>query len=499
MEALSNTHTYRRSNQKNGLHIQQLVLLIKAVIIVCLLSSCEKLLEIPESINAVTTEKVFKDDQSATAALMGVYSQLINGGATQQFSCGLATILGSYSSDDFRGNIENYVSTNQLTALLADETNIPNLWKSCYAVGVYGSNAVLEGIAGSKTISGSVSDQLEGEAKFIRAFSYFYLTNFFGDVPLVLTTDFNQSATMPRTQQSLVYKQIINDLKDAQQLLPDHYDINNGQRIRANKWAATAMLARVYLYTGDMTNAAIQAEAVIGEKNLFSLPADPNTVFGVNSQEAIWQLQQSNANTPGNATPEAFSLMSNFFQPAGPGAVSTGMLSDQLLAAFEEGDKRRASWVTYMYIGNDTTWFPFKYKTGAFNRVIGGPLTEQYTALRLAEQYLIRAEASSKGAGEGRSTAIADLNMIRKRAGLPLIDESITDEDLSLAIEKEWQTEYFCEWGHRWLNLKRTGRASALLSQISFKQPWAGDHQLLYPIPNSERINNHFLSQNKDY
>lgn len=499
MEALSKTYEYRGNNQKDGLHIRQLVLMIKAVIMVCMLSSCEKLVEIPESINSVTTEKVFKDDQSATAALMGVYSQLINTGASQQFSSGLATILGSYSSDDLRGNPDNYVSTNKLTALLADETNIPYLWKSGYTVGVYGSNAVLEGIAVSKTLSKSVRDQLEGEAKFIRAFSYFYLTNFFGDVPLVLTTDFNQSVSMPRSQQSLVYKQIIDDLKDAQQLLPDHYNINSGQRIRANKWAATAMLARVYFYTGDMANAAIQAGTIIANKNLFSLPEDLNTVFGVNSREAIWQLQQNSANTSGNATPEGFTLMPNSFLPAGAGAISNGMLSDQLLAAFEQGDKRRASWVTYMYVGNDTTWFPFKYKTGAFNRVIGGPLTEQYTALRLAEQYLIHAEASSKGAGEGKSTAIADLNTIRKRAGLSLIDETISDEDLRLAIEKEWQTEYFCEWGHRWLNLKRTGRAAALLSQITFKQPWAGDHQLLYPIPNSERINNHSLSQNKDY
>ncbi len=65
-----------------------------AFIFVCFLCSCEKLVKIPDPINAVTTEKVFSDDNSATAALMGVYSQMINGGATHQFSCGLATILG---------------------------------------------------------------------------------------------------------------------------------------------------------------------------------------------------------------------------------------------------------------------------------------------------------------------------------------------------------------------------------------------------------------------
>ena len=485
--------------RKIYLLVQQHTMKAAAFILICFLGSCEKLVEIPDSINAVTTEKVFSDDNSATAALMGVYSQMINGGAIQQFSCGLATILGSYSSDDLRGEADDFVAMNKLTALLADNTNIPKLWVSSYSIGVYGANAVLEGIAASATLSRQVKEQLEGEAKFIRAFSYFYLTNFFGDVPLVLTTDFNQSATMPRTAQTLVYKQIIQDLKDAQQLLPDNYNINNGLRIRANKWAATALLARAYLYTGDFTNAALQADAVIKNNTLFSLPTDLNTVFAVNSKEAIWQLQQNNGTPLGNATPEGMYFMSAFFVPGGAGTISSGSLSDQLLSAFEEDDKRRASWVTYMYSGNDTTWYPFKYKTGTYNRVIGAPLTEHYMALRLAELYLIRAEAASKGAAEGKSTAIADINEIRKRAGVPLLENTIDDTQLQMAIEKEWQTEFFCEWGHRWLNLKRTGRAPSVLSQIPNKQPWAGDHQLLYPIPSSERINNPFLSQNKDY
>jgi hypothetical protein len=466
----------------------------------CILASCEKLVEIPESINAVTTEKVFSNDNNATAALMGVYSQLINSGATLQYSCGLATILGSNSSDDLKGEVGEVISSNKLTALQADQTvMIPQLWITAYSTGVYGANAVLEGIAGSDALSEPVRNQLTGEAKFIRAFSYFYLTNFFGDVPLVLTTDFNQSATMPRTPKAQVYTQIIDDLKDAQQRLPDNYTINNRLRIRVNKWAATAMLARVYLYTGDFTNAAIQAEAVINNNNLFSLPSDPNVVFATNSREAIWQLQQNNATTIGNATPEGIYFMPPAFIPEGAGVVSGGGLSDQLLAAFETGDKRRSNWVSYMYVANDTTWIPYKYKTGTHNRVIGGALTEHYMVLRLAEQYLIRAEASSKGAGAGRSTAIADINTIRGRAGISLLDEAISDTDLQLAIGKEWQTEFFCEWGHRWMNLKRTGRAAAVLSQIPHKQPWAGDHQLLYPVPGTERMNNPFLSQNKDY
>lgn len=471
-----------------------------AVIIACLCSSCEKLVEIPDSIHAITTKQVFDSDRNATAALMGVYSQLINSDVDQNFSAGLVTKLGSYSADEMRTSRIPlmYLSQNKLTAFLAEDNNIHALWNSAYSIGVYGANSILEGINASSALSENVRKQLEGEAKFIRAFTYFYLTNFYGDVPLVLTTDFNQSAMMARTRQQLVYEQIVRDLKDSQQLLAADYSVTNGARIRPNKWAATALLARVYLYTGDFQNAALQADAVIKHKSMFSLAANPGTVFSTSSREAIWQLQQNAATRLGNATPEG-----NYFLPYTPNNALQGVtyngMSNQLLAAFEPGDQRRSSWVYYVFYGNDTTYYPYKYKTGSYNLVIGGAITEYYMVQRLAEQYLIRAEAASKGALDGKNTAMADIDTVRVRAGLLPLDKNISDDALKLAIEKEWQTEFFCEWGHRWLNLKRTGRATAVLSSLSYKQPWGGDHQLLYPIPRIELLYNPFLAQNADY
>jgi hypothetical protein len=105
--------------------------------------------------------------------------------------------------------------------------------------------------------------------------------------------------------------------------------------------------------------------------------------------------------------------------------------------------------------------------------------------LRLAEQYLIRAEAAAKGASS-LSDAIDDLNVIRNRAGVGSLPHSLNQQQVIDAIEKERRLELFMEWGHRWFDLKRTGRATNVLSEYVIKQPWEGDYQLLYPIPETE-------------
>ena len=117
--------------------------------------------------------------------------------------------------------------------------------------------------------------------------------------------------------------------------------------------------------------------------------------------------------------------------------------------------------------------------------------------LRLAEQYLIRAEA--KAYQDKLTDAIQDLDIIRNRAGLSLIGDtnpSISKNDFLLAIEQERKVEMFSEWGHRWLDLKRTERAGQILGAL--KPDWQDTDQL-YPIPNSERLVNPRLTQNPGY
>jgi len=469
------------------------------------LFSCNKLVEIPEPKDTLTTVKVFSNDAQAQSAMAGVLTKMVNGiGAfmagqgSDAFSNGQVTLLNASSADEmtYFGVDPNPYGNNSLIAGTPD-----GIWESAYQA-IYGANAIIEGIAASTAPDLRIKTRVElaAEAKFIRAFSYFYLINNYGDVPLSLTTDFNQTVNLSRTAVATIYQQIINDLLDAVKGLPADYATAAGERIRANKWAAKAMLARVYLYTGNNIGAINEATDVIAQTALYQLEmTDLNRVFLKNSSEAIWQLQQNSA-TPGlgTATREGYYLL-----PRASSAIQSG-LSSYLLNAFEPGDLRRSAWVNsieYPTGGGTFYWYAYKYKTGADNRVIGTKPqvepTEYYMVLRLAEQYLIRAEAAAIGGQTG--SAIDDLNVIRRRAGLGELSKTLTKEQVLAAVAKERQIELFMEWGHRWMDLKRTGKAEEVLSAIPQKQPWKGSYQLLYPIPIEEIRKDHFLTQNPNY
>lgn len=478
---------------------------LKTVYIFCALAGtlnmgCRKLIAIDPPLDTVTTVEVFGTDGLATSAMAGVYTVMANGignypQSTNGFSTGLSTILAGLSSDELylsggpaRAEMYSY-NTNRILALNSGTST--TLWTSAYKA-IYGSNSVIEGIAASTApaLRDNVRIELTAQARFVRAFCYFYLNNFFGDVPMVLTVDFNKTRNLRRMPRQEVYQQIIKDLKDAQAALPADYAAGQGERVIPNKWAATLLLARAYLYTGDYANAAAQATAVINHTALFDLETDLNRVFLTDSREAIWQLKQTNeSNAIKNATTEGYA-----FNPP-----SSYFLTNQLLSSFDAGDQRKLAWVGNTISSGLTYSYPNKYKIGSFNSDAGQPSLEYYMVLRLAEAYLIRAEATANGAPGGIATAIADLNTIRHRAGLDDLSDDLSQQQVIDAVAKENQVEFFAEWGHRWFDLKRTGKAGALLSAIPLKQPWVGNYQLLYPIPIVEITIDPFLTQNPGY
>lgn len=482
---------------KRNLNIH--VCLTGLFVLICF--SCKKLVTIPEPVTTATTAKIFSNDTQASAAMAGVYTQLINGpdGVSygySGFATGLSTFLGSLSADEMTyytlGPGWSVFNSNKV---LAQNSYVSTLWETTYN-SIYGTNDVIQSLEASTSpkLSTKVRTRLTAEAKFVRAFSYFYLVNFFGDVPLALTIDFNKTRNMARTPKAEIYAQIIKDLIDAKSDLgADFSDSKTAERIRPNRWAATALLARVYLYTGAYAAAATQASEVIAQSGLFELKDDLNDVFLMNSKEAIWQLQQSKVTARGFATPESYTLFPN----------NVGFdeypfrTSLELETAFENKDKRKQDWQRSFLVDGKMFYCPYKYKVGAKNTMLGG-ITEYYMVLRLAEQYLIRAEARTLGSSE-LNLAIADLNVIRHRAGLDDLSATLSKDAVINAIEKERRTELFAEWGHRWFDLKRTGRAHDVLSVIPIKQPWSGDYQLLFPIPPTEILTNHNLSQNPGY
>jgi hypothetical protein len=435
--------------------------------------SCKKFVEITPPAQQVTTAQLFSDSATAMGVLNGVYMQMSNLG---DFSFGMTENMGLYADelDITTGDLQ--MGQFYQSDVLYDNYTVGGTWSDAYQY-IYASNLCIERAAQSSIFSSAAKDLLMGESKFLRALSYYYLVRLFGDIPLVLSSDYRVSASIGRTAQAQVLTQIVSDLQDAENLLSSDYP--GTEPVWANKWAAAALLARVYLYQKDWPNAEKEASNVIGSGK-YALQTNLNNVFLKDNEEAIWQLMP----TDGSAMYEGF-----YFIPGDAVTLPNYPMTISILNAFEPGDQRRQAWVDSTIIGGQAYYYPYKYKTTGST-----PSTEYYTLLRLGEQYLIRSEA---GAEQGKlASAAQDLNMIRSRAGLPPATAS-DQASLLQAIYHERQVELFAENGQRWFDLQRTGMADSVLKVLK-PQTWKKTAVLL-PIPVNELKSNPLLTQNEGY
>jgi hypothetical protein len=465
---------------------------------VSLLAGCKKLVQIPAPTTELASGSVLSNNNTATAAVLNVYDQMFS--HYESFS--MAEAMGSYADEltvyDNTNDVYTELYTNSLLA-----TQSPGPWVNAYNY-IYQANSMISGLQTTGGCSPAVKQQLTGESYFIRAFWHFYLTNIYGDVPLVLTSGYSMNATLPRTPRVTVLKQVAADLQTADSLLNSNYvDISDTatttERVRPNQAAAQALLARVYLYLGDYSqNPAYYAEAdsvaslVISNGNYSLSPL--NGVFLANSTEAIWQIQTPQPPPPADTYDGYYFILLG--APVNYTDQNGTSISPQLLGAFEPNDQRQTIWISSIS-GNGTTFnFPFKYQQ---NTYVG---LEYTMVLRLGEQYLIRAEARTH---DGNLTgANQDLDTIRNRAGLA--DTLIGSAPALLAaILHERQVELFTEWGARWFDLCRTGNANAVMGApgnvcSSKGGVWgsSGD-QLLFPLPLSDVLADPNLHQNSGY
>lgn len=459
--------------KKSHRHISIPALLLFIAVLTLTLGGCKKLIENNPSGAQVSDKDVFKDSTAVKAALAGLYTGMIT---SNRYSVLMST-LPAFSADElsFVGSTFDQFIGN---AIITNNQDVGNLWAAPYSI-IYNANAIIEGTPAGSNLSAKFQSQTIAEARFVRAFCYFYLTNLFGDVPLVLTTNIDQNKLSPRTPASDIYNQIIEDLLYAQANLPANYSLSPGLRVRANKWAATALLARTYLYRGNWAAAEAQSTAILDNTSLFGLEG-LSKVFTPNSREAILQFY----NDANGYTGYASAMLPSPVTP-----VPKYVFTDQLKAAFdaEDGDARTI-WTSTITYSNTVYTYATKYRS-----LTSGANAEYFTIFRLAEQYLIRAEARAQQ--DNVTGSRADLFAIRNRAGLgetPANDKGA----LLLAVERERKIELNNEMGHRWFDLKRTGRINTVLGAI--KTNWKAE-AALYPVPADQRSRNGNLSQNPGY
>lgn len=445
-------------------------------LLLLIFSSCEKMVEVDPPQSQISSANVFEDELTAVAAISRLYTRIASDGFLN------ITYLASLSADELMIDANDAALQFYHNELLSTNPTIETSWRYHYTT-IYNANSIIEGLEKSVKLTAALKNQLTGEAKFIRALCHFYLVNLFGDVPYITSTDYRINGLVFRMPVIQVYEKIVADLTDAKNLLSLDYSYSNNERVRANKWAASALLSRVYLYTGNWLNAELFATDIIDRTALYGLITNLTDVFLKNSREAIWQLIPP---YPQKYTVEGAWLNKPFF------SVGNATITNNLFNAFEANDKRKINWVATGNVGTQTWYYSTKYKEN-LNNATG---TEYTMVLRLAEQYLIRAEARAKqNKLTGPSSAASDINMIRNRAGLPNTTAT-TQSVLLTAIEQERRVELFAEWGHRWLDLKRTGRANAVLGAI--KTGWTVT-DMLYPIPFSELQLNPNIIQNPGY
>ena len=464
--------------------------------------------------NQVTDANFYKTEADAVQATTAIYSELNKGGQYDYALWGIGDI-GSDISYTGGGGGGDGIEEQQLDNFSIPATNplITRLWQGCY-IGIGRANIVLQKVPGIASITPAIQQRCLGEAEFMRAKYYFDLVRAYGDVPLLTTPPAGLAeVNVPRTPAAQVYALIVKDLTDAITKLPPSYGSNDLGR--ATKWAATGLLAKVYLTQGNMAGAAQQASAVInsGQYSLWANYGDNFKVANEYGKESIFEVgfvsghNQYTLDGPGFCGNEFFGPRGQSITPQN--GYGFNIPEDDFVAGYEAGDTRES--VSIWRPGDAypdgrsqpatlpgsphgygcKKWFVGKVNTNIWDSELNIPV------LRLAEMYLILAEASGP-----TPVGLEAINKVRRRSfGLdpnaPSAAHDLTaaTPNFAAAVWRERKYELAFENDRRFDQV----RTKTLVADGLRQGRAAQDFNLLLPLPQSELDINPNLTQNPGY
>lgn len=456
------------------------------------LTSCKKFLDVQPAY-AQDAENFFQTEDDYERALTGAYD-LLQASFLSVWIAEIAsdnTIAGGESVNDTEG-------LHQIDEMTHGAVNneLRNIFQWNYA-GVTRANYFLEN---KDNIDFPLKEEMIGEAKFLRAFYYFELVKFFGDIPLIVDRRIGaeEVTNIERSPASEVYAQIEADLLDAIAVLPD-VARNKG---RATKGAAKSLLGKAYLYQNKYTDAATILDEVINSNN-YSLISDYADLFTVNNEnhsETVFDVQYTGLEgggygclvcLEGNAGP-GFQGIRQYNGPVYGDGNSYNLPTQNLYDAFDPADPRRdytildidafiaaqpnSGDITYAIgAGGHTGYYNNKYikrqgEIGLPDDDLTSPVN--YRVIRYADVLLMAAEAHYQSGSA--PTAEQYVNTLRSRVGMPDITLNTVED-----IYNERRLELSCE-GHRFFDLVRTGQAANAITGFQ-----ASKHEL-FPIPQIE-------------
>ncbi|TCC95752.1 RagB/SusD family nutrient uptake outer membrane protein [Pedobacter hiemivivus] len=433
--------------------------------------SCGKFLDV-EPKKSTSDEVTIVDENSAKTAVRGIYNQLQSDG----YYGYSFQILGFFSGDNIRYTGSQTVN-NQLTNhnVKSDLAVLATSWTAIYNTINRANNVIAKvpQLATTATFTPAIKNQLIGEAYFIRALAYFDLTRTWGGVQLILTptTSPNDRPSIQRSSVAETYAQVLKDLIAAEDLLPE-----TTNRIRATKKTVWALKARFYLYQNNWPEAEKYAGKIIDDKTNYTLLNPYKSFFANNASatsESVLELYY-NINVTNT---QAYN-----WQPSAKGGVGWIRPTDKIAELLSDpaiGGDRKALVEKQVINGADNWFGNLYYRTNG---------TDPAFLIRLAELYLIRAEARAQQ--ENPDGARDDLNEIRKRSNVGILTTG-TKEQVLLAIENENRLEFALE-NHRWYDLIRTNRAKDVLGI-------ADANKLRLPIPYSQTLIDPNLAPNPGY
>ncbi|WP_163711304.1 RagB/SusD family nutrient uptake outer membrane protein [Mangrovibacterium lignilyticum] len=493
------------------------------LVVVFATSSCKEdfLTNLPETV--VSAEDFYKTESDFAQAIIGVYQpvrSLYNTGLAGYGAWSMGEMRSDNTTFSYNASNRGYAD-REYVDLFIDDSNggpISNKYNNDYIV-IGRANQILSRIDDAD-ISDDAKNNYKGQALFLRAFAYFDLVQYFGEVPLVINPPTSYAQTLQdRASTDAIYEQIIADAAEAAAILPAKAAQTTGYVANG---AAYTLLGNVYLVLEDWAKAETALSSVSG----YTLQSDYAAIFNPgnkNNSEMIFEVQFTDDPTAGAASNFAYNFLPILSNPGVIPGFPNGNSNayagwntptPDLIAEYESGDMRMDASIGY-YSGEGYVNRPYvkKYVHGAS---IAPNTNDDWPVYRYAEVLLMLAEATNEQGNTG--AALGYLNQVHAHSRTGLSALTIADQSqLREAIIKERQIELAFE-NKRWLDLVRWGIAVDVMNAQGAKikaNPQAyyypdgvgpiteaynvtEDH-LLFPIPEREMRLNPDWEQNPGY
>ncbi|SEA87731.1 RagB/SusD domain-containing protein [Chitinophaga terrae (ex Kim and Jung 2007)] len=499
--------------------------ILAAVLGSTILPACSKMEEQPYGM--INSRSYYKTADDARAAIIYAYSILPEVG---YYSRGYY-IITELPTENLTQKGDAGVGNFELDELRTTSTNpdLDNIWTYLYR-GIARANAVIANVPGIPGMTDAERNQITGEGYFLRGLHFFNLVRMFGEVPL-RTTTIDDASQIPIAKSPVrdVYNQVISDLKAADSLITQER-ISEG---RANRPAAQALLAKVYLHLASSKASAspgydfvanpdemyalakAYAEKVVTGQTAFALTPVLPDIFNIDiyKKAAVTEHIFDAAVDRSGDREGSFSKLPNMFLPADrPMTIPYNQLKPDsatinigqgwghfrtepgIYFSYADNDRRKTQLIVSSYTNNGQTYqLDINSSSRPFTRKfidparIGDATSANSPIIRYSDILLVYAEACGPTAD-----GYAAINKIRARAGIGDLQPGLNAATFRNAVLQERAWELAFE-GNRLFDLRRTHNMEKVLVQQYGKVITSGAY--FFPIPQRELDTNPLINK----